>query len=228
MSMQPVVHTVTALQEQAWNEAVLDEPVQAPQLRFWRYAQPGIVLGASQSSLLPQVAAPGLETVVRGSGGSAVLAGPWMLSVSAVLPAEHACARGGPMPAYEWLGRHCASAMRELGVGLARATPDKRDAGDLRWACFAGLSPWEVTVDGRKLVGLAQRRRRQGVLVAAGVLLDTPDWPLLCRALGRSADEAARLAASTVSCRQLTGRTPSAEEVAALIEAHVGRDLPAR
>jgi lipoate-protein ligase A len=227
MSMEAVVHSVTVAEEQAWNEAALDEPVQEPQLRFWRYASAGIVLGASQSSLLPQVAAQGIETVLRGSGGSAVLAGPWMLSVSAVLPADHAFARGGPMPAYEWLGRHCESAMRELGVSQAHATPDKRDAGDLKWACFAGLSPWEVTVDGRKLVGLAQRRRRQGVLVAAGVLLDAPDWPLLCRALGRSAQDAARLAASTVSCRELTGRVPTEEEVAALIAAHVARDLRA-
>lgn len=94
-----------------------------------------------------------------------------MLSLNVVLPADHAAARGGPMPAYEWLGRRCEKAMRDLGIDRATATPDRRDAQTLAWACFAGMSPWEVTVDGRKLVGLAQRRRRQGVLVPAGVLL---------------------------------------------------------
>ena len=33
--------------------------------------------------------------------------------------------------------------------------------GDL--ICFAGLGPGEVCADGRKLVGLAQRRTREGV-----------------------------------------------------------------
>ena len=30
--------------------------------------------------------------------------------------------------------------------------------------CFAGLGPGEVTVEGRKVVGLSQRRTREGVL----------------------------------------------------------------
>ena len=32
------------------------------------------------------------------------------------------------------------------------------------WVCFAGLGPGEVTVGGRKVVGLSQRRIREAVL----------------------------------------------------------------
>eukprot|EP01034_Spumella_vulgaris_P044296 gene44296-55086_t len=40
--------------------------------------------------------------------------------------------------------------------------------GHLGWACYGGYSPWEVVVGRRKLVGLAQVRRRGGVLLVAG------------------------------------------------------------
>jgi lipoate-protein ligase A len=218
------IATVSVQEEQAWNDQALDAPLTAPQLRFWRYVRAGVVLGASQAALLPPASAAGVDTVVRGSGGNAVLAGPWMLSLSAALPAQHPIARAGILPAYEWLGRHCEAAMRDLGIAGARATPDKRDAGELKWACFAGLSPWETTVDGRKLVGLAQRRRRHGVLVAAGVLLEPPDWPLLCRVMGRPPQHAAMLASSTVSCRELLPSAPNLADVAAAIRRHLDAD----
>jgi lipoate-protein ligase A len=32
------------------------------------------------------------------------------------------------------------------------------------WVCFAGLGPGEVTVEGRKVVGLSQRRTREAAL----------------------------------------------------------------
>jgi lipoate-protein ligase A len=40
-----------------------------------------------------------------------------------------------------------------------------------RQICFAGLGPGEVTVDGRKVVGLAQRRTRAGALFQCAALL---------------------------------------------------------
>jgi lipoate-protein ligase A len=83
-----------------------------------------------------------------------------------------------------------------------RAAPP---AAGLDWACFAGLSPWEVVAGGRKIAGLAQVRRRQGVLLVGGVLLDGPDWPLLCSVLRRPAAEAQGLAQCTTSWAQQGG-----------------------
>jgi lipoate-protein ligase A len=222
MSRTCLAETVTAREEQHWNDQALATPVATPMLRFWRYRVPGIVLGASQQGLLSRTALEnGTEVVVRSAGGTAVLTGPWMLSLSALLPPDHAIARGGPMPAYEWLGTRCCRAMSDLGVARAVATPDRRQADSLAWACFAGLSPWEVTVGARKLVGLAQRRRKNGVLVAAGVLLDSPDWALLCRSMGMPPEHAVRLAASTVSCGELLGNVPDADTVALALQSHL-------
>lgn len=81
---------------------------------------------------------------------------------------------------YRWLAERLARALGELGLGdvspvqpaeVRRLDVQSREAG--RVACFAGLGPYEL-LDGqhRKLVGLAQRRRRGGVLLQAAAYLD--------------------------------------------------------
>jgi lipoate-protein ligase A len=62
-----------------------------------------------------------------------------------------------------------------------------------------------VVVGHRKIVGLAQVRRRGSVLLVAGLQLAQPDWPLLAQALGRPAGDAAALAACNTSCEQEAG-----------------------
>ncbi|MDP9389628.1 MAG: hypothetical protein M3Q48_17360, partial [Actinomycetota bacterium] len=66
--------------------------------------------------------------------------------------------------------------------------------------CFAGLGPGEVTVGGRKVVGLAQRRTREGALFQCALPLAWDPVPLLA-ALGVEdgrAAVAAELAASVL------------------------------
>lgn len=41
----------------------------------------------------------------------------------------------------------------------------------MTWACFAGVTPWEAPVNGRKTVGLEQCENRAGVLEVAGMYL---------------------------------------------------------
>ena len=61
--------------------------------------------------------------------------------------------------------------MRELGLPAAEAHPGpllKRPWSEL--VCFAGLGPGEVTVDGRKVVGISQRRTRSGARFQCALL----------------------------------------------------------
>ena len=195
-----------AAAEQRWNEAALAQPVVAPAWRLWTYAQAAVVLGRSQrDGLADAAAALPLPVLVRSAGGGAVLVGPWMLGLSVALPPAHALAGGGPVAGYRWLGEGIAQALRRVGVGQARAlSPDalraRAGAAALDWACFGGLSPWEVVVGERKIAGLAQVRRRSGVLLVAGVLLEAPPWEPLCRALGEPVDQAQRLREATTGC----------------------------
>jgi len=223
---------VGAAAEQAWNERALEHPVQTSAWRLWRYREPAVVLGCSQRRWLEAPAGArhpheatevtlrdgrsgvdSLEVVVRRSGGGAVLVGPWMLGLSAVLPVAHPLVAGGPVPSYRWLGEAVALALRRIGIDAAALTPqalrERRGDGTAAcadWACFGGLSPWEVLARGRKIAGLAQQRRRDGVLLVAGVLLQRPPWSLLCARLQRPLVDEQRLALASTDCTQELSR----------------------
>jgi lipoate-protein ligase A len=222
---------VSACAEQVWNEAQFERPVVAPAWRLWRYDRPAVVLGCSQRRLLASAQdETALDMLVRGSGGGAVLVGPWMLGLSVVLPSTHRLVRGGAVESYRWLGEGLAEVLRAGGIdaqALAPAAARRSDAdGPVPdWACFAGLSPWEVVVGRRKIVGLAQVRRRHGVLLVAGLLLDTPDWPRLCRALGRPAADAGRLAELTTSWAAERGQAAPVLALVGAIERCLGAAL---
>jgi lipoate-protein ligase A len=111
----------------------------------------------------------------RASGGGPVLWDAGLLSLDVALPRGHRLAPDDVVAAYEWLGRAAADGLRRLGipaevVGIAeaRAAPPHRLAAR---ACFGALSPFEVVAGGRKVVGLAQVRRRSGALLQAGFAL---------------------------------------------------------
>ncbi len=160
--------------------------------------------------------------LVRESGGGAVLAGPWLVGVSLVVPLGHPWVREGVVPSYRGIAELHAAALAEVGVAGHALRPSDVAATNaagpaVRWACFGSLSPWEI-VDGRgrKLVGLAQRRTRDRVLLVAGTLVGVPDWSLLCAAVDRPEDEAA-LRGRTASCEQLAGRPIAAAHLAATL-----------
>jgi lipoate-protein ligase A len=75
-------------------------------------------------------------------------------------------------------------ALSSTALPAARAA---RGADGPSWACFASLSPWEVVdARGRKVVGLAQRRTRDRVLLVGGTLLAPVAWHLLASAMGQA------------------------------------------
>jgi lipoate---protein ligase len=193
----------------------------------WTYASPAIVLGCSQAGLC-QVVAQRLrgraELVVRESGGGAVLTGPWLVGVSVVLPLTHPWACDGVMDSYQRLGQLHAAVLNGLGVAAHAMPPDTLpssraacplDAVD--WACFGSLSPWElVNSQCRKLVGMAQRKTQQGVLLVAGTLLSDVDWHLLCEVMGNPRDEST-LRTLTVNAQEMIGRQIQPERYASAL-----------
>ena len=203
--------------EQSWNEVQLLKAVRAPLWRLWQYNEPALILGRAQRRLDDgRSRSTGLETIVRTSGGGAVLAGPWMLGLSVALPADHVLASRGPVDTYRWLGEGIAASLRRCSLVAAHAVAPQslpRAPRSQDWACFGSLSPWEVAVCGRKIAGLAQVRRRQGILLVAGVLLRASPWELLCQALGHLATEAMRLEACTTDCEAQSAGAVGAHEL---------------
>jgi lipoate-protein ligase A len=193
----------------------------------WTHRSPAVVLGNSQRplrSLIEQRIAGRVELIEREAGGGAVLTGPWMVTTSIVLPHGHPLLGDGLLDCYRWLGQLHAAALAELGVPAcalpAPALSHAHAMSDVRsvhWACYGGLSPWEV-VDAayRKVVGLAQRRRQAGVLLVAGALVGATDWHLLCDVMGHPEDEAV-LRRRTVSCEELAGRSIEPDALASAL-----------
>lgn len=111
----------------------------------------------------------------RPTGGGAVLVSPGdPLWVDVVVPRGDALWCDDVGRAFWWLGEAWASVVD----GTAHRGPLVRT----RWSaevCFAGLGPGEVTIGGRKAVGLAQRRTREGALFQCAVHRTWDPWTLL-------------------------------------------------
>jgi lipoate-protein ligase A len=139
---------------------------------------PALVLGSAQPE---SDAATAIDVVKRGTGGGAVLCDAGTLLIDLAVPAGHALAPEDVTDAYRPLGEALQAALAGLGVDCrtvtveeARTMDDARKAAARR-ACWAGLSPYELVLgDGRKLVGLAQRRRRGAVLHQIAIPVTTP------------------------------------------------------
>jgi lipoate-protein ligase A len=74
--------------------------------------------------------------------------------------------------AFHWLGQAWVAALGRLG--LSGAAVHRGGLVSTPWSrrvCFAGLGPGEVTLGGRKVVGMAQRRTREGALFQCACLL---------------------------------------------------------
>ncbi len=214
----------TATEDQLWNREQLARVVRDPRWRIGICQQPGVVLGCSQRAVHDRLHSEGkrneIEVVLRESGGGAVLVGPWMLSLSLALPRDHAWSVQGSLHSYRQLGRLFAETLRAGGVGAHALCPEKmndaqialRDRGlpPLAWACFGDLSPWEVVnAEGRKLVGLAQRRRSTGTLLVAGLLVERPPWSMLCALLDHPDRLADILRQRTTDCARELRNTPT-------------------
>ena len=156
-----------------------------PTTRLVRVVVPddaAFVIGSTQPG---PVGAPDRPMVRRRSGGGGVLMEPGrLLWVDLVVP------RGDPWwdddvgRAADPVGRAWATAIGRLGLAPAVHTGGLASSPWSRSLCFAGLGPGEVTVERRKVVGIAQRRTRAGACFQCAVPLEAP---------GRTSVEAAGL-----------------------------------
>lgn len=144
-------------------------------------AAPAVVLGSTEpgAHLDPgAVARAGLDVARRRSGGAAVLVGPGRcIWVDLVVPRDDPLWCEDVGQAAWWVGECWATAL--AAVSLGGAVVHRGGMQRSRWslrACFGGLGPGEVTLRGRKVVGVAQRRTRFGALFQCAVPLSgVPD-----------------------------------------------------
>jgi lipoate-protein ligase A len=188
-----------------------------PVLRWYRATDTALVLGRGQRREL--LGPTDLPVVGRFSGGGAVLMDPGLLCLDVLIPTGHPWLDGDLGRPFDVVGRAWANALTTFGVteiavytGAAqrrvRGTPREQLLAAI---CYATLGRGEVTAGGRKLVGLAQRRRRPGALIQCGLLRTWDPRPLL-RAL-RAADDDPQILEAATGLDDLLSPPPSDIEV---------------
>lgn len=151
-----------------------------PVLRWYTMTPRALILGSGQKLTefdLENCRRLGIALHKRASGGTAVLAEPDQMMLDIALPRGHPLYRHDVTASYRWLGTVWQTALARLGINgtlidVAEARADTQMLSNeplVRRACYGGQSPYEVLVAGRKLVGLAQTRRRPGALLQTGI-----------------------------------------------------------
>jgi lipoate-protein ligase A len=145
-------------------------------LRRLQVERPALILGSSQPAEHVDEAAAaraGIEIARRRSGGGAVLVGPGLaLWWDVFIPPGDPLWDQDVGRAFYWLGQVWAETLRALGHPASCYQGPMRHSPWSRQVCFAGVGPGEVLVDGRKAVGMSQRRTRAGALFQCCVMLD--------------------------------------------------------
>jgi lipoate---protein ligase len=136
---------------------------------LWRFdvERPAVVLGSRQGVDVVDVAMcerHGVDVVKRRSGGGAVLLVPGdIVWVDLIVPRADRSWDDDVHRAMAWLGEAWAEALGDLvdePLTVHRGPTLATEWSEL--ICFAGIGAGEVLAGGHKLVGLSQRRTRDG------------------------------------------------------------------
>ena len=191
-----------------------------PVLRLFAFRPHGITLGRAQTPEraldLARCAEDGVPWACRPTGGRAIFhAEEWTFSLAA--PLQDARWGGSTRASYTRIAERIAGALRRLGVPAelargARRSTDER-AAPLAAACFAASARHEITAAGRKLVGIAQRRTREGLLQQGSILLGEGHLRLADYVAGGEAERAAvRRNLALVTARAAEWLAPSVSD----------------
>ncbi len=203
----------------AWNMAA-DEAIiehigrgESPAtLRLYSWDPPCLSLGHAQSYAdvdLARLEERAWEAVRRATGGRAILHTD-ELTYSVTGSAQEPALSGSILESYNKLSQALLHAVRDLGlpVEIQEHVQEPAPFGqNLNPVCFEVPSTYEITVDGKKLIGSAQARRKEGVLQHGSLPL-TGDLTRICKALTFK-DESARARAA----QRLLERATTVESV---------------
>jgi lipoate-protein ligase A len=199
----------------AWNMAV-DEAIlesigrgeSLPTLRLYAWTPACLSLGVAQPYAdvdSARLRARGWDVVRRITGGRAILHTD-ELTYSVVGPAEEPILAGTVLESYNRIARALLTAVRALELPVEMKAGKADENGKSNPVCFEVPSTYEITAaGGKKLIGSAQARRKDGVLQHGSLPL-TGDLTRITEALSFT-DESARAEAA----QRLLARAATAE-----------------
>jgi lipoate-protein ligase A len=190
----------------------------APTLRLYSWDPPCLSLGYAQPFAdvdMARLKEHGWEIVRRATGGRAILHTD-ELTYSVTGSAEDPVLTGGVLESYNRIAQALLFAVGELSLPVemkehAGSAPNVTNNGtNVNPVCFEVPSTYEITVQGKKLIGSAQARKREGVLQHGSLPL-FGDLTRICDALvfeDESTRESAkqRLLARATTVESVLGR----------------------
>jgi lipoate-protein ligase A len=166
--------------DEALLERAVADPAAPPVLRLFAFDPPGITLGRAQDAEreldLDGLDRAGVRWASRPTGGRAIWhEEEWTFSlVTRLGPSGWAAS---PAAAYVRTAALLARALQRLGVpavlspGSARGVGAPRAPAGAAPPCFASTARHELSLEGRKLAGIAQRAVRGALLQQGSILL---------------------------------------------------------
>jgi lipoate-protein ligase A len=175
----------------AWNMAV-DESIlehigrseSLPTLRLYAWTPACLSLGHAQPFSdvdVNRLQQYGWEVVRRATGGRAILHTD-ELTYSVIAPSDEPCVEGSVLESYNRLAQALLLAVQSLEIAVEIKEGKVNQTEKLNPVCFEVPSTYEITVNGKKLIGSAQARKKEGVLQHGSLPL-TGDLTRICQAL---------------------------------------------
>ncbi|HUE98628.1 MAG TPA: lipoate--protein ligase family protein [Anaerolineales bacterium] len=167
-----------------------------PTLRLYSWHPACLSLGHTQPFAdvdTARLKARGWEVVRRATGGRAILHTD-ELTYSVIGSAEEPVLAGGVLESYNRIAQALLLAVKSLDLPVEMKEGKTDGNATPNPVCFEVPSTYEITVAGRKLIGSAQARKKEGVLQHGSLPL-TGDLARICQALAFE-NEAAREDAS--------------------------------
>jgi lipoate-protein ligase A len=179
-------------------------------LRLYSWNPPCLSLGHAQPFAdvdMARLKSYGWEVVRRPTGGRAILHTD-ELTYSVTGGMDEPILAGGVLESYNRLAQALMYTVRELGLPVEiKEHADQPATQNSNPVCFEVPSTYEITVNGKKLIGSAQARKKEGVLQHGSLPL-IGDLTRICEALVFK-DEAAR----EVAAQRLLTRATTVESV---------------
>jgi lipoate-protein ligase A len=176
-----------------------------PTLRLYAWDPACLSLGHSQPFADvdgARLAARGWEVVRRATGGRSILHTD-ELTYSVTGNAEDPVLAGGVLESYSRIAQALFLALKNLGLPVEVKERKTTDPAMPNPVCFEVPSTYEITVGGKKLIGSAQARKKEGVLQHGSLPL-TGDLTRICQALVFESEAARESAAQRLLTRATT------------------------
>jgi lipoate-protein ligase A len=192
----------------AVDEAILEAAQQGaalPTLRLYAWQPACLSLGLAQPIEdvdLDLLQAHGWELVRRPTGGRAILHTD-ELTYSVIGPGEEPRLAGGVLESYKRISQALLRSLQSLGLPVQHESSPTLNASEPNPVCFEVPSDYEITLGGKKLVGSAQARRKDGVLQHGSLPLGG-DIARITEALHYGSEDERALAAERVRKRAAT------------------------